>query len=341
MKKFVAVALILLVVLPALVFAGGQSARQSSTGGKDKIVIALSNSFFGNSWRKQMVESFTEAAEKAKAEGKIDDYIVSNGDGTVNTQIAQMNSLILSGVSAICINAASDTALNSVIEQAINQGILVYSFDSIVTSPKAYKMEYDCVDWGTTVTQYVVDRLRGQGNVLVVRGILGSAPENDYYKGLTGVLAKNPGIRVVAEVDGEADTATTQSAIANVLPSLGKIDAVITHGGAYGAVQAFQAAGLPIPIITGGNRAEFIKWWIDEYAKNGYETSSAGSEPSIGAIAFWTAYHLLKGKSVPNYIGLPFVPISTQNLNNYRDIQPGTVVAQFYDEAWVLKNIFK
>ena len=338
MKKFVVVVLLLLVVLPALVFAAGQ---RSATAGKDKIVIALSNSFFGNSWRKQMVESFIEAADKAKAEGKIDDYIVSNGDGTVNTQIAQMNSLILSGVSAICINAASDTALNSVIEQAIKQGIIVYSFDSIVNTPNAYKMEYDCVNWGTTVTQYVVDRFKGQANVLVVRGIVGSAPENDYYKGITEVVARNPGIKILAEVTGEADTATTQSAVANVLPSLGQIDAVITQGGAYGVVQAFQAAGRPIPPITGGNRAEFIKWWYDEYAKNGYETTSVGSEPSIGAIAFWTAYYLLKGKSVPNYLALPFVPITTQNLKDYKDIQPGTVVAQTYDEAWVLKNIFK
>jgi len=340
-KKFVVAVLVLLVVLPALIFANGQSSKQSAAGGKKKVVIALSNSFYGNSWRKQMVEAFTQAAEKAKADGKIDDYVVNNGDGTVNTQIAQMNSLILSGVSAICINAASDTALNSVIEQAIKQGIVVYSFDSIVTAPAAYKMEYNCVSWGTTVTQYVVDRLKGQGNVLVVRGIMGSAPENDYYKGITQILANNPGIKVVAEVDGEADTATTQSAVANVLPSLGKIDAVITQGGAYGVVQAFQAAGLAIPIITGGNHAEFIKWWIDEYAKNGYETTSVGSEPSIGAIAFWTSYYILKGKSVPNYIGLPFIPISTQNLNLYKDIQPGTVVAQYYDEAWVLKNIFK
>ena len=340
MKKIVAVFLVLLVVLPAFVFAGGQKAGGTS-GGSGKIVIALSNSFYGNSWRKQMVDAFIEAAERAKAEGKISDYIVSNGDGTVNTQIAQMNSLILSGVSAICINAASDTALNSVIEQAIKQGILVYAFDSIVTVPAAYKLDYDFVSWGRIIAQYVADRFNGTANVLVVRGIMGSAPENAYYQGLTEVFAKYPGIRIVAEVDGEADTATTQSAVSNVLPSLPRVDAVLTHGGAYGAVQAFQAAGRPIPPIAGGNRAEFIKWWADEYAKNGYETISLGSEPSIGAQAFWAAYHILKGKTVPNYMALPMVPISAKDLGAYKNMEPGTVVAQKYDEAWVLKNIFK
>lgn len=33
---------------------------------KGDYVIGLSNSFYGNTWRKQMVESFTEAAEEAK-----------------------------------------------------------------------------------------------------------------------------------------------------------------------------------------------------------------------------------------------------------------------------------
>jgi len=37
-------------------------------------VIGLSNSFYGNNWRKQMVDSFTEAAEDAKANGYIKDY---------------------------------------------------------------------------------------------------------------------------------------------------------------------------------------------------------------------------------------------------------------------------
>ena len=54
-----------------------------------------------------MVQTFNAAAEEAKAKGYIKDYVVVNGDGTQNQQIAQMNSLILKGVDAICMNAAS------------------------------------------------------------------------------------------------------------------------------------------------------------------------------------------------------------------------------------------
>jgi ribose transport system substrate-binding protein len=72
-----------------------------------KWVIALSNSYYGNTWRRQMVEAFKAAAEEAKKQGTIGDYIVENGDGTVNQQVSQLNELILKGVDAIAINAAS------------------------------------------------------------------------------------------------------------------------------------------------------------------------------------------------------------------------------------------
>src|SRR5690348_17216 len=37
----------------------------------DKPVIALSNAYYGNTWRHQMVEAFEAAAKQAKDEGKI------------------------------------------------------------------------------------------------------------------------------------------------------------------------------------------------------------------------------------------------------------------------------
>src|ERR1700751_2721388 len=80
--------------------------------------IALSNSYYGNIWRHQMVDAFKEAAEKAKSEGLIAEYYIENGDGTVNQQNSQLSALILKGVDARAINAASPTALDKIIEKA-------------------------------------------------------------------------------------------------------------------------------------------------------------------------------------------------------------------------------
>jgi ribose transport system substrate-binding protein len=334
MRRLVGTLLVAILFIPA-----------AALGAKKAPVIALSNSFYGNSWRKQMVDTMQEAAKDAKAKGLISDFVVANGDGTENTQIQQMNSLILQKVDAIVINAASLTGLNGVIAKAHQKGIKVIAFDSIVNSPFAYKIEYDNRSWGSISAKYVVDRFKGNAKILITRGVQGSAPEKDDYEAMMEVFKSAPGIHSLGEVDTEADIAKSQSAVANVLPSFPEIDACVGMSGDYGVVQAFQNAGRKVPVIVGSNRAEFIRWWIDEKAKNGYETISLGSEPSIGAVAFWVAVHILKGDKVPEMIKKPFelplVPVTNENVDQFKDIQPGTVIAQKYTDEWVVEHVLK
>ena len=314
-----------------------------SADGQKAYKIALSNSFYGNTWRKEMVDVMQKAANEAKGQGLISDFIVDNGDGTVNTQLAQLNSLILSHPDAILINAASPTALNGAIGQAAQQGIKVVVFDSLTTSTDAYQLAYDNSSWGEIAGNYVVKRLDTKGgNVLITRGVVGSQPEKLIYEAITKILKQHPDIHILGEVDTEADNAKAQSAVANLLPSMPKIDAVLSEG-SYGVVQAFLAAGKPVPIVVGNNRAEFILWWIDEKSKKGYQTISLGSEPSIGTVAFWLSIHILQGDKVPEMkehpYFLPLVAVTNDTVDQFKDIQPGTVIAQAYDDKWVKDNI--
>lgn len=309
---------------------------------KGDYVIGLSNSFYGNTWRKQMVESFTEAAEEAKKAGYIADFEIQNGDGTVNTQIAQINSFILEGVDAICINAASSTALNDVIQQAMKQGIKIIAFDSIIDLDGAYTMDYDWISMGEKKTQFVMDKIGGKGNVLIVRGPSGAAPDEGIYEGITNVLNKYPDVKIAAEVLGEADATVTQEGILNIISSLPEIDAVITHCGAdsMGVVNAFKSMGKDVPLTIGDNTAEFIKWW-DAQSKDGYETLSVNSTPSCGAGALWTAVAVLNGKSVPQNMYLPFIYINQNEIAAYSDLQAGEIASPYMTYDYVVDNIFK
>src|SRR3546814_6756065 len=139
---------------------GGASTVQAQS---DLPLISLSNSFYVNTWRRQMVEAFEAAAEQAKAEGKIADYVVLNGDGSVNQQNSQLAELILRGVDAIAINAASETALNGVAEKACEAGIAVIAFDSLLTAPCAYTLSFDFTQYKTTQSEATLDLIGGQG----------------------------------------------------------------------------------------------------------------------------------------------------------------------------------
>lgn len=310
-----------------------------------KPFIALSNAYYGNTWRHQMVKAFKKAAEQARKEGKIPKFKIINGDGSVNQQMSQMGTLILDGAQGIAIDAASDTALNGVIAKACHSGIKVIAFDSVVSAPCAYKLDFNFYSYQAKMAQYVVKRLHGKGNVLIVRGVKGSEPDHEMYQGQMSVLKKHPGIKIVGVVYGQATGSVAQSAVANILPSAPHIDAVLGQGGGddYGIVQAFEQYGGPyknhMPIIAGGGSANFIHWWIKQHKKTGYTTISMNTTPGIGGAAFWLTYDILEGAKPPKKLTMPVAVVTQKNLSQYADIKPGTIVSPSYSEAWVKKHL--
>lgn len=352
-KKKILIALVLTLTLVLSACGAGATEKKSSedtksqTPASDTIVpegdwvIGLSNSYYGNTWRKQMVDAFTASAQEAKDNGYIKDFIIQNGDGTVNAQIAQINSFILQGVDAICINAASPTSLNNVIQKALDAGIKVIAFDSIVNLDGVYTMDYDWVSMGEKKTQYVMDRIGGKGNVVIVRGVSGAAPDLGIYEGIMNIVNKYPDVKVVSEVIGEASATKAQEGMLKVLPSLPTIDAVITHCGSdsIGVVNAFEQSGKDVPLVLGDNTAEFMKWWNDQKAANGYETLSVNSTPSCGGAALWTAVDVLNGVDVPQKMMLNFIYISQEESGNYTDLQPGTIASPNFSNEDVINNI--
>lgn len=325
-------------VLAGLTFAAAPAVAQEAP------VIALSNSFYGNDWRRQMVDAFTEAAEAAKAEGLISDFIVLNGDGSVPQQQSQLADLVLRGVDAIAINAASETALNEIVEQACAAGIAVLAFDSLVTAPCARTLGFDFTQYKADQARATLDLIGGAGNVVLVRGVRGSGPDEQMYAAQMSVIAEYPEVTVVAEVFGEATAPVAQSAIANVLPSLPHVDAVLAQGGSddYGIAQAFLQYGGDyegdLPVIEGGGSADFIRFW-SEQAASGYRTTSMNSTPGIGGAAFWLALAMVGGAETAPAITMPVAVVSADNLGDYADMPAGRIVSPTYTRDWVAENL--
>lgn len=327
--------------LAATVASLAAGALAAPVAAQDRPVIALSNSFYGNDWRRQMVDAFTEAAEAAKAEGLIEDYIVLNGDGSVPQQQSQLADLILRGVDAIAINAASETALNDVVSKACEAGVEVLAFDSLLTAECAHTLGFDFTAYKTAQAEATLDLIGNAGNVIVVRGVKGSGPDEEMHAAQMAVLERHPEVEVVATVYGQATAPVAQSAVANVLPSLPKVDAVLAQGGSddYGIAQAFAQHGGEyegaMPVIEGGGSADFIRWWASEHEANGYTTTSMNSTPGIGGAAFWVALALAEGKEVPQAMTMPVAVVEEANLADYADLPQGRIVSPTYTREWV------
>jgi ribose transport system substrate-binding protein len=158
----------------------------------------------------------------------------------------------------LLVDAASETAVNGVIEKACKAGIIVISFDSIANAPCNTQLKLDFKGYKASQAEAVFKMLNGKGNVIQVRGVKGSAPDNDMYNAQVSALQKHPDIKGVATVYGQATASVAQSAIANVLPSLPHVDAVLGQGGSddVGIAQAFTQYGGAyvghMPVIEGG-----------------------------------------------------------------------------------------
>ena len=279
--------------------------------------IALSNNYAGNSWRQAMLSSWETVTGKAVADGVVaaaDAFTTAENQAT--EQAAQIQNMILEGYNAIVLNAASPTALNGAVKEACDAGVVVVSFDGIVTEPCAYRIAVDFKEMGRMQVDYLAGRLPDGGNLLEIRGLAGVFVDDEISAGIHKGVEEHPNFKIVGSVHGDWAQDVAQKAVAGILPSLPEIVGVVTQGGdGYGAAQAIAAAGRPMPIIIMGNRQDELAWWQQERDKTGYETVSVSIAPGVSTLAFWVAQQVLDGQKVPQDLVVPFLQINQADLD--------------------------
>ncbi len=306
-QMLLASAAIVAVGMPAVVTAETSDKR-----------IALSNNYAGNSWRQAMLTSWETVTGPAASEGIVaaaDAFTTAENQAT--EQAAQIQNLILQGYDAIVLNAASPTALNGAVREACDAGVIVVSFDGIVTEPCAWRIAVDFHEMGRVQVEYLAERLPDGGNLLEIRGLAGVFVDDEIHAGITAGVSQFPQFQVVGSVHGDWAQDVAQRAVAGVLPSLPEIDAVVTQGGdGYGAAQAILAAGRDMPIIIMGNRQDEMAWWQEQRDANGYETMSVSIAPGVSTLAFWVAQQILDGQDVPQDLVVPFLEVTQDTLDD-------------------------
>jgi len=323
----------------ALGIVMGIGTAQADTADKR---IALSNNYAGNSWRQAMLKSWEKVTGKAVADGVVAEApAFTTAENQATEQAAQIQNLILQGYDAIVINAASPTALNGAIKEACDAGITVVSFDGVVTEPCAWRIAVDFKKMGAIQLDYLAQRMGDGGNVLEIRGLAGVFVDDEIHSGIMQGLAEHAQFKAVGSVHGDWAQTVAQKNVAGILPTLPKVDAVVTQGGdGYGAAQAFKAAGRPTPLIILGNRHDELTWWKQQKDANGYETISVSIAPGVSTLAFWVAQQILDGKDVPKDMIVPFLQIDQANLEeSLANTEPGGVANVEYTQADALEVI--
>jgi ribose transport system substrate-binding protein len=280
--------------LALTIVAGFASSPQAA----DKYVVGVSNTLTGNGWREEMICSIKAQAE---ASGAVSKVVIANRNGGPSEQIADLRNLISAGVNVIVVNPSDRDALNPVIKQAADRGIVVVAVDQAVSAPEAYVLSNDQVAYGRVGATWLFEQLHGKGNVVEMRGIDGVPADADRHQGFTEALKKYPGINVVASTfTGWALNKGAQQT-KDLLASGKPIDGVWTSGIDSVVVDAFKTAQKPLVPVVGADNNGFVGQLID-LKPAGFTGAAVTNPPSVGGAGLAVALDILQKKDHPHEI---------------------------------------
>ncbi len=223
-------------------------------GGEGPFTIAVSNTLVGNGWREQMI---CAVQAEAAAEGDIEQVVVFNENGAAPEQIRHVEQAISQGVDALVINPSSTTELNSILEEAINQGLIVVAVDQALDVEGVYNVTNDQEAYGRLGMEWLAEELGGEGRVMIMNGIDG-APANEARRaGIDAALEAYPDIEITQETFTGWDFSVASQQALDLLNADPEIDGIWTSGTDYTVANAFETANLePVPVV-GADTNEF------------------------------------------------------------------------------------
>ena len=231
-----------LAVAGAAMSLAGTSAPAAAA---DKFKIFLSMSYIGNDWQAEAANMLTAMAASGPYRDKVDLQAQVAGPNA-QRQIQQINAMVQQGADAIIVYPISPTALNQVVKNACDKGVVVVAYDSIIEEPCAYNVHIDQKAWGTQSAEWLVDKLGGKGNVVMVTGVPGTTVDDLRNAGAKAVFAQHPDIKVVAEVNGMWSQAVARTELSKVLATRNwdEIDGLWMQAGCYTANSLQSEAGI-------------------------------------------------------------------------------------------------
>lgn len=226
---------------------------------KDKITIGFSVKTMSEERWQREVENLQAECDKVGAE-----LMVQVANQESDKQISQIENMITAGVDVIMVCAVDDGALGNVLNDAHEQGILIVSYDDMLSNTwcDAY-VGYDPYQVGLAISSQACKEAR-KGNYVFLYGDKGSGiTVTQFATGMKDALKPlfdDGTATMVMEqycTDWKAENAMAH--VENALSTYGNdIAAVIcmNDGTASGAIQALEAAGLAGQVVVTGMDGE-------------------------------------------------------------------------------------
>ena len=143
----------------AVSVAGLAASSTFSPAQAKKFKIFLSMSYIGNDWQAEAANMVKAMAAHKSMADKVDLQVQVAGPNA-QRQIQQINAMVQQGADAIVTFPISPTALNQVVKNACDKGVLVFAYDAEITEPCAYNVHIDQAEAGRVTAEWLVEEAR-------------------------------------------------------------------------------------------------------------------------------------------------------------------------------------
>jgi ribose transport system substrate-binding protein len=320
MKKNVKTLFVFILMAVMVLMSACSSASESSndsTGQENKddmLKIGLTVGTLANPFFVAMGKGAEEAGKELGAE-----VLVESAEYDLAKQTSQIENFITKKVDVILLNAVDTKGIAAAVQQAKDAGIPVIAVDTNAEGGVNSTVTSDNYQAGKLAGEYVVEQLKGKGNIVIIDGPPVSAV-TDRIQGFEDVI-KESGIKVVAKQNGEGNREKALSVMESILqanPS-GSIDAVF-------AINDPEAIGVEIAQEQAGREDEFFIVGVDGAPEVTEAMSKEGS--SIMATSAQSPSEMVKkaveigmkvknGEEVEELIKVPVKLVTQDTLDSY------------------------
>ncbi len=272
---------------------------------KDQYKVGFAQTESNNPWRIAETKSMQDVAKKCNW-----DLVYTDAAGSAAKQVADVESMIAQKVDLIVLAPREEKPLLPAVFKAKKAGIPVILVDRNVDQKNAKAGEdyvtfigSDFIDQGRRAGEWLVKATGGKGTIIELEGTTGSSPANDRKKGFDDVIAKNPGMKIVASQSGDFARDKGRQVMQTLLQAHPDVTAVYAHNDemAVGAISALEAAGKKpgkdVMVVSIDGTADALSAIAE-----GKMGATIQSSPFFGPVTCKTAQDYAAGTKIPAWV---------------------------------------
>lgn len=252
------------------------------------------------------------------------EWVYSTAGGP-EKQIADIEDMMVKGVDGLVVLATESAPLTPIAKKAHEKGVFIVNVDRGFLEPVAdIFLEGDNKAFGKKSAEFMVKKLGGKGNVVVLTGIPCTV-DSDRVNAAMEVFKANPGIKVLDQQPAMWSREKGLSVMENMLNKHKKIDAVWAQDDdiLMGAMQAIKEAGREneMWIFGGAGMKDVVKMVME---KNPMVPGNMTYPPSMIAAGIHMAASALRDGSqekvkqfMPKHMMMDVELITPENAKNY------------------------